>query len=60
MQRISTHPRDDAAQSLTATEQASLRDWFLPDRPGPQVGLHLLHTGHGACFVDRWRATRVC
>jgi hypothetical protein len=31
-----------------------LRDWFVPDRPGPLVGLHVLQTGNGACFVDRW------
>jgi RimJ/RimL family protein N-acetyltransferase len=30
-----------------------LRDWFVPDRPGPLVGLHVLQTGHGACFADR-------
>jgi hypothetical protein len=33
---------------------AGLRHWFLPDRPGPLVGLHVLQTGQGACWVDRW------
>jgi RimJ/RimL family protein N-acetyltransferase len=33
---------------------ATLRDWFLPDRPGPLVGLHVIHTGNGAGWVDRW------
>jgi RimJ/RimL family protein N-acetyltransferase len=31
-----------------------LRDWFVPDRPGPLVGLHVIQTGNGACFADRW------
>ena len=44
---------------LTTGQQTSLRDWFLPDRPGPLVGLHVLQTGHGACFVDRWPNPRV-
>lgn len=44
---------------LTPEQRATLRDWFLPDRPGPLVGLHVLQTGHGACFVDRWPKPRV-
>lgn len=39
---------------LTPSQMAALRDWFLPDRPGPLVSLHVLHTGNGACFGDRW------
>jgi len=39
---------------LLPDQAASLRPWFLPDQPGPLVGLHILNTGHGACFVDRW------
>jgi RimJ/RimL family protein N-acetyltransferase len=35
-------------------KMAVLEDWFVADRPGPQVGLHVQHTGNGACFVDRW------
>ena len=35
-----------------------LRDWFLPDCPGPLIGLHVLATGHGACLVDRWPRPR--
>jgi RimJ/RimL family protein N-acetyltransferase len=31
-----------------------LRRLFLPDRPGPLVGLHTIQTGNGALFVDRW------
>jgi RimJ/RimL family protein N-acetyltransferase len=33
---------------------SQLRSWFLPDAPGPLVGLHVLNTGKGAIFVDRW------
>ncbi len=39
---------------LTPDQTATLRDWFLTDRPGPLVGLHVIHTGNGSCFVDRW------
>src|SRR5262249_49556086 len=33
---------------------ARLRPWFLPEQPGPLVAAHVLETGHGACFADRW------
>ena len=33
---------------------ATLRPWFLPDRPSQQVGLHVIHTGNGAAWADRW------
>src|ERR671930_2534147 len=39
---------------LTPKQTASLRDWFVPDRPGPLVGLHVIQTGNGACFAERW------
>jgi RimJ/RimL family protein N-acetyltransferase len=39
---------------LTPEQTANLRNWFLPERPGPLIGPHVIHTGHGACFVDRW------
>jgi RimJ/RimL family protein N-acetyltransferase len=41
-------------KSLSPEERERLRSWFLPDRPGPLVGLHVLETGHGAIFADRW------
>ncbi|MGH3979998.1 MAG: GNAT family N-acetyltransferase [Pseudonocardiaceae bacterium] len=45
---------------LLAPEQAAaLRDWFVPDQPGPLIGLHVLHTGHGCCAADRWPDPRV-
>ena len=39
---------------ITPMQAASLRSWFLPDRPGPLIGLHVIQTGNGACFADRW------
>ena len=39
---------------LTLAQAQHLRDRFRPERPGPLVGVHVLNTGYGACFVDRW------
>lgn len=39
---------------LTPAQTATLRPWFLSERPGWLVGMHVINTGHGACFVDRW------
>ncbi|MEZ4735019.1 MAG: GNAT family N-acetyltransferase [Caldilineaceae bacterium] len=43
---------------LTSQQLVTLRDWFLPDRPGPLIGLHLLNTGHGTAWADRWPEPR--
>jgi GNAT superfamily N-acetyltransferase len=43
---------------LTLQQLATLRNWFLPDRPGPLIGLHLLYTGHGTAWADRWPTPR--
>ena len=43
---------------LTLPQTATLKNWFLPDRPGPLIGLHVIHTGHGRCWVDRWPEPR--
>jgi len=43
---------------ITPRQMETLREWFVPDRPGPLAGLHVLQTGNGACFVDRWPAPR--
>src|SRR5690349_18623482 len=32
----------------------ALHAWFVPERPGPLVGEHVLQTQNGACLVDRW------
>ena len=42
--------------SLTSTQTASLQHCFLPERPGALVGPHVLETGSGACWADRWPA----
>ena len=47
-----------ALAELAPAVAARLRDWFLPDRPGPLVGLHVLHTGHGRVLADRPDAPR--
>jgi hypothetical protein len=39
---------------LTPSHLASLKPRFLPDRPGPLIGLHVIHTGHGHAWADRW------
>ncbi|MFN8487596.1 MAG: GNAT family N-acetyltransferase [Caldilineaceae bacterium] len=41
-------------QQISHQQFATLKERFLPDRPGPLVGLHVLQTGYGACFVERW------
>jgi RimJ/RimL family protein N-acetyltransferase len=43
---------------LTPSEAASLRGWFVPERPGPLVGLHVLQTGIGTVLADRWPEPR--
>jgi RimJ/RimL family protein N-acetyltransferase len=43
---------------LTRQQLTRLKNWFLPDRPGPLIGLHVIHTGHGNCWVDRWPEPR--
>jgi RimJ/RimL family protein N-acetyltransferase len=43
---------------LEPSEAAILRDWYLPDRPGPLVGLHVIKTGNGVIFADRWPEPR--
>jgi RimJ/RimL family protein N-acetyltransferase len=39
---------------LTIQQLATLRRWFLPDRPGPLIGLHLLNGGHGTAWAEHW------
>jgi RimJ/RimL family protein N-acetyltransferase len=39
---------------LTREQLATLRHWFLPERPGPLVAQHVLGTGNGTCLADRW------
>lgn len=44
---------------LNSDQIATIREWFLPDRPGPIIGLHLINGGHGQGRVDRWPDPRV-
>lgn len=41
-------------QLLSPEQRNSVRQRFLPERPGPLTGLHVLTWGTGACFADRW------
>jgi RimJ/RimL family protein N-acetyltransferase len=43
---------------LTPEQLASLRHWFLPERPGPLIAQHLIATGNGSCLADRWPGPR--
>jgi RimJ/RimL family protein N-acetyltransferase len=43
---------------LTLEQTVTLKPWILPDRPGPLVGLHVINTGHGRCWADRWPSPR--
>ncbi len=40
--------------ALSTEQAATLADWFQPERPGPLVGAHMLLTGHGRAWADRW------
>jgi RimJ/RimL family protein N-acetyltransferase len=40
---------------ITPDQIATLSNWLIPERPS-LIALHVLHTGNGACFVDRWPA----
>lgn len=44
---------------LTPAQTAALQDWFFPERVGPLPGPHVIATGHGRCWVDRWPSPRV-
>ncbi|MFC1996244.1 GNAT family N-acetyltransferase [Chloroflexota bacterium] len=45
---------------LLAPEQIStLKSWFLPERPGPVIGSHVIQTGNGTCFANRWPSPQV-
>jgi len=39
---------------LTQEQLTTLHDWFMPERPGPLIGPHILNTGHGTVRADRW------
>src|SRR5262245_13264769 len=39
---------------ITPEQAAMLKERFIPDQPGPLVELHVINTGNGAFYVDRW------
>jgi GNAT superfamily N-acetyltransferase len=39
---------------ITRQQLATVRGWFLPERPGPAVAQHVILTGHGRSLADRW------
>lgn len=41
-------------RQLTPDQIASLRHWFVPDQPGPQIGLHVIQSKFGTAWADRW------
>ncbi len=44
--------------SITRESLNELRSWFEPERPGPLVAGHVLQTGRGQAWVDRWPGPR--
>jgi hypothetical protein len=44
---------------LDPGRRRALHEHLPPERPGPLVASHVLVTGRGACFVDRWPDPRV-
>lgn len=42
---------------LTRDQLASLSAWFVPERPA-LMALHVLNSGYGACWADRWPEPR--
>ena len=43
---------------LSHAEAPSVRELFVPDRPGPLIGLHVLQTGVGRLYADRFPSSR--
>jgi RimJ/RimL family protein N-acetyltransferase len=43
---------------ITPEQLAALRPWFRPERQHI-ISLHILNTGNGQCFVDRWPEPQV-
>ena len=43
---------------LTREQLATVTHLLPPERPGPMIAQHLLHTGNGSCLADRWPEPR--
>ncbi|MCC7361319.1 MAG: GNAT family N-acetyltransferase [Anaerolineales bacterium] len=46
------------SDALPPDVRADLGGWFTPEAPGPLIGPHVLTTGRGRLWVDRWPAPR--
>jgi hypothetical protein len=45
--------------AISRAQLEMLAAWFAPETPGPIVGTHVIRTGVGRAWVDRWPAPRV-
>src|SRR4030095_16687040 len=43
---------------LTREQLATVTHLLPPERPGPMIAQHLLHTGNRSCLADRWPGPR--
>jgi GNAT superfamily N-acetyltransferase len=43
---------------ITRAQLEMLAAWFQPETPGPIVAAHVMHTGVGRAWVDRWPDVR--
>lgn len=43
---------------ITPSQMMTLDNWFTPEPACWLVGMHVLNTGNGACFADRWPKPR--
>jgi hypothetical protein len=43
---------------ISRAQLEMLASWFQPERPGPLVAAHVIHTGNGQAWVDRWPDVR--
>lgn len=44
---------------ISRAQLEMIANWFLPETPGPFVGAHVLNTGYGSAWVDRWPEPQV-
>lgn len=44
---------------ISRAQLEMLSSWFTPEVPGPLVAAHVVHTGVGRAWVDRWPDVRV-
>lgn len=44
---------------LLPEQRACVMSWFQPEQPARLTGMHVLNTGNGVIFADRWPSPRV-